>query len=79
MGTKGYRKGDYLVQTDGLGKIAFRSDCALQYDGKMKLKKNLDARHPQEFLFARKDEQAVPNPRPFGADVESFPTDPTIL
>ena len=77
--SSGYRKGDYLVQTDGLGVDAHRSECAIQYDGKLKLKENIDPRHPQEFLFAKKDEQAVPTPRPITEPVEKFNTDFTIL
>lgn len=79
MGRLGYRKNDYLVSTDGLGILAHRSECVMQYDGKMKLKSNCDPRHPQEFLRMKKDKQSVPEPRPVPPVVEKFSTDPTIL
>ena len=67
-----YRKGDYLVQTDGLGMTAYRSDCEIQYDGKLKIKGNVDLRHPQELVRARKDRQAVENPRSITPPTYSF-------
>jgi hypothetical protein len=79
MSRLGYRKDDYLVETDGVGILAHRSECVKQYDGKLKLKKNLDPRHPQEFLRMRKDKQSVPDPRPVPPVVEKFSTDTTIL
>ena len=79
MSRLGYRKNDYLVTTDGLGILAHRSECVMQYDGKLKLKSNLDTRHPQDFIRARKDKQSVPNPRPVPPVVEKFSTDTTIL
>jgi len=75
----GYKRGDYLVETDGLGIIAHRSECEIQYDGKLKLKSNVDPRHPQEFLRMKKDKQSVPIPRPISTPVEKFSTDYTIL
>jgi len=75
----GYRKGDYLVQTDGVGVTAHRSECEIQYDGKLKLKDNCDPRHPQEFVFAREDHQAVPDPRPISPITEVFKTSWTDL
>ncbi len=70
----GYKKGDYLVETDGVGILAHASECERQWDGQFKLRKNIDPRHPQEFLKARKDRQAVPTPRPQGEPVHKFTT-----
>jgi len=67
-----FRKGDYLVQTDGVGVTAYRSECEMQYDGKLKLKSNVDIRHPQELVRARKDVQAVPEPRPITPPTYKF-------
>lgn len=69
-----YRKGDYLVQTDGLGEIVHRSECDIQYDGKLKVKDNIDPRHPQEFVRAKKINLAIKNARPISEPVESFVT-----
>jgi hypothetical protein len=70
----GYVKGDYLVQTDGGGITAHRSECLVQYDGKLKMAYNTDPRHPQEFLRAKKDIQSVPNARPITEPVFKFTT-----
>ena len=67
-----YKKGDYLVQTDGLGVTAYRSECEMQYDGKLKLKRNVDPRHPQEFVRIKKDKQAVENPRSITEPIFKF-------
>ena len=79
MGRLNYRRGDYLVQTDGAGVVAHRSECEMQYDGKLKLKSNVDPRHPQEFLFMKKEKQSVPIPRPISENQFSFTTDYTNL
>jgi hypothetical protein len=74
----GYRKGDYLVHTDG-GIIAYASECGRQYDGKLKLRDNVDPKHPQEYVKAKKDRQAVPIPRPIPEPRFVFKTDPSDL
>lgn len=72
----GYRHGDFLVETDGLGVITFRSNCEIQYDGKMKLKGNVDPRHPQEFVRAKKIHLNVGagQARPISPNVSVFNT-----
>jgi len=67
-----YRFGDYLVVTDGTGRVEHASNTRLQYDGLLKEKSDFDYRHPQEFKRSVEDIQSVSIPRPPGPVVEKF-------
>ena len=63
----GWRIGDHLVVDDLSGFVEWASDCVKRYDGILMLRRgNQDevARHPQEFVKARRDPKALRDIRP---------------
>jgi hypothetical protein len=63
-----YRPGDYYIICDVTGFKIRRSEAVRTWDGLLVRRDQADPRHPQEFVRARADLQAVPEPRPQPAD-----------
>jgi hypothetical protein len=67
--TDGWRIGDHLVLCDRSGFKVWASDCVTEWNGLRVHKDFADKqRHPQDFVRAVPDRQAVPNARPEPAD-----------
>ena len=63
----GWRIGDHLVVDDLSGFVEWASDCVKRYDGILMLRRGNEdevARHPQEFVKARRDPKALRDVRP---------------
>jgi len=56
----------FVCQKDG--KEYYSEDKRIQWDGLIVYKKNLDQRHPQDFVRAVKEDVSVKNPSPEGED-----------
>jgi hypothetical protein len=63
-----YRPGDYYIQCDLSGYKILRSEARRMWDGKIVHKDWWESRHPQEFVRARRDRIAAPEPRPENED-----------
>jgi len=61
---RGYHPGDYKVICDLTGMEALRSECVMRWDGLLVLRSANEARHPQDFLRSKRDDQRVPLARP---------------
>lgn len=61
--------GDYYVICDYSGFKCLASDTRMTWDGYRVRKDFWEARNPQDIVRARRDSQAVPNPRPWQPDV----------
>lgn len=55
----GWKRGDHLVRDEESGFTEYASDCARDAYGVLKRKDQMDQRHPQEFIVARRDPYAV--------------------
>lgn len=73
MASSYYKRGDYNVICDISGFKYKRSECQKTWDGFIVHRKYFERRHPQDFVKASHDRQAVPEARPPGEDV--FVTD----
>lgn len=56
---RGWKRGDHLVRDAESGFTEYASNCATDAYGVYKRKDQLDSRHPQEFIKARKDPYPV--------------------
>ncbi len=60
-----YKPGDYNVICDRCGGQYKRSECAIEWNGLLTcLRGCWEERHPQDFVRAKEDRQAVPIARP---------------
>lgn len=59
-----FRIGDYLVRDDESGIVRYRSQMTERWDGAMVSPKSWETRHPQEFVEALNDPQALTDIRP---------------
>lgn len=55
--------GDYLMVDDITGLVHYASEMARRWDGAYMLARDLEFRHPQEFIRARSDPEPVQNVR----------------
>jgi hypothetical protein len=69
-----YVRGDHKAVCDGCGKYFLASDLRKRWDGMMVCASDYEMRHPQDFVRARQDQQAVPWSRPTTADDFSLNT-----
>lgn len=54
-----WRSGDHLMIDDESGLVFYASDMVRDWDGQWRHKDNLDGRHPQLDVKARRDPQAL--------------------
>ena len=59
-----YIPGDYWIICDRCGFKVRRSNSRKEWTGALVCKKCWEPRHPQDFVKAKADKQAVPDPRP---------------
>lgn len=59
-----FKGGDYLAICDQDGFPHYASEMAVDWDGSFRHKRNLDGRHPQLDVQARKDPEALRDVRP---------------
>ena len=59
-----YKNGDYLMESDLTGRIAYRSEMRKMWNGLWCHKDEYEIRNPQDFLQARSDRSAVEVARP---------------
>lgn len=64
----GYRPGNWLAVCDRCGFEFYASQLHREWTGLMVCSKDLDHRHPQEFVRGMRDNQTVPWSRPEGPD-----------
>lgn len=67
------RPGDFWRIDDRSGFKVPASRTRKEWTGEIVDRKSYEARHPQDFVRARRDEQRVPDPRPRPEDVFQFP------
>jgi hypothetical protein len=58
------RLGDHLVICDRSGQTFWRSECVKEWNGQLVYRGYAEARHPQDFLRARRENFRVPDARP---------------
>lgn len=63
-----YASGDYHIICDRCGFKVLRSQARKTWDGLIVCRKDWEPRHPQDFVKARSDRQAVRDPRPEQTD-----------
>lgn len=59
-----YKKGDWNVTCDRCGAKFKATECRLEWDNLFVCDYCWEARHPQDFVRGRKDDQTVPIARP---------------
>jgi hypothetical protein len=72
--TPKYVRWDWLAVCDVCGKVRRSSELRKRWDGLMVDHNCFEIRHPQDFVRARQDQQAVPWSRPTTADDFSLNT-----
>ena len=73
------RDGDTLVICDRSGFTFWRSQCVKEWNGLLVYKGFAEARHPQEFLRARRENMRVPDARPQRAIADETFIGPLIV
>lgn len=68
-----YRRGDFWRIDDRTGFRVRASQTRKEWTGEIVAKGDYEARHPQDFVRARRDNPRVPDPRPEPADRFQFP------
>lgn len=61
--TSKYIPGDNLLISDRSGRVIRRSEARVQWDGLVVHESEWEARHPQEFVRAMKEDIVAPEPR----------------
>lgn len=70
---RGYRRGGFWRIDDRTG-FRVRADRTVkEWDNQIVAREDAEARHPQDFVRSRRDNMAVPDPRPEPADVTQIP------
>jgi len=64
-----YKKGDWSAVCDSCGMVFLASKLRKRWDGLMVCSKDFEVRHPQDFVRAKVDIQAVRWTRPESTDV----------
>jgi hypothetical protein len=59
-----YRPGDYRVICDRCGRKRYASETRKEWNGLLVCREHFEARHPQDFVRGRADDQTVSDPRP---------------
>lgn len=77
MASSYYKRGDHNVICDISGFKYKRSECQKTWDGFIVHRSHFERRHPQDFVRAHFDKQAVTDSRP--DDEPSFVTDNQVL
>lgn len=72
-----YVPGDWYVICDRTGFKRLASKCRRTWDGLYVRNESWEARHPQDFVRAKKDDQTVPIARPRQTDIFVNPGDVT--
>lgn len=73
-----YRPGNWRAVCDRCGFEFYASQLYREWTGLMVCSKDLDHRHPQEFVRGMKDDQTVPWARPEGPDRFLLPNEVTF-
>jgi hypothetical protein len=70
MRRQGYRPGDHKIVCDRTGFTVWASETTREWTGAVVRGGSYEPRHPQDFVRAKRDQQAVPDPRP--PEIERF-------
>jgi hypothetical protein len=65
---RGHRPGDFLRVDDRTGFVRWASETRKEWTGAIVHRNKFEARHPQDFVRGKRDEQRVPDPRSRPAD-----------
>lgn len=71
-----YRPGEFYRICDRCGRKRYASQTRAEWTGLIVCHEHWEARHPQDFVRGRSDNQSVPDPRPRPADVFISAVDP---
>ena len=72
MRRNNWKLGDHLMVDEESGRTHYASEMVRQWDGQWRHNTNVDPRHPQDFVRALNDPQALKDVVPLGPQPDTF-------